>query len=374
MTDESSEKQHSATGKRLTEMRRKGQVMRSRDLSGGLIIIISIAMIIFMSHQFKLRFEKNFLSSFGNINQVANGNDYLIEFLKEIAVGNLMLLIPIFTVVLIATFLSPFIFGGWNFSLESVQFNFGKMNPLNFLKKTFSMQIVVEMVRSILKFVVIMAAFISFVSTKRVAISELMRLPLKTAVSRCFTMAEQFIILLTICIVFLILFDVIYNYFEYQKKSKMTTQEIKDESKDTDGRPEVKRKIRSAQMALLKQRLNVSVPQASVIITNPTHYAIALRYDEKKDYAPRLVAKGKDLMAQQIRNIAIANAIPIYEAPPLARAIFHTSEIGSEIHPDLYMAVAIVLSYVHQLKNYQQGIGQPPRYVSDFNIPEEFKY
>jgi flagellar biosynthetic protein FlhB len=154
----------------------------------------------------------------------------------------------------------------------------------------------------------------------------------------------------------------------------MTTQEMKEESKDVDGNPEVKRKIRSKQYALARQRLSVSVPQATVVVTNPTHYAIALRYDETKDNAPKILAMGKDYIATQIRQLAVANAVPIYEAPPLARAIYHTGNIGSEVHPALYMSVAIVLSYVSQLQNYQRGAGQLPLPVSDLKIPDDFVY
>jgi len=189
-----------------------------------------------------------------------------------------------------------------------------------------------------------------------------------------YSIIKSFIILLCITLIALMAFDVFYQYVQFQNQSKMTGQELKDEYKDTEGSVDVKRKIRSAQFALLRQRLAVSVPQANVVITNPTHYAIALKYDAKKDRAPKVVAKGKGPLAQQIRFLAIANAIPIYEAPPLARAIYHTSKVNTEIHPELYMSVAIVLSYVHQLKNYQMGAGKQPDFVEDLEIPKEFIY
>ena len=179
-------------------------------------------------------------------------------------------------------------------------------------------------------------------------------------------------ILTSFTVILLIIFDVFYQYAQFQNQSKMSDQELKDEYKDAEGSAEVKRKIRSSQFAMYRQRLSVSVPRANVIVTNPTHYAIALRYEANKDKAPKVVAKGKGPVAQQIRSLAIANGVPIYEAAPLARAIYHTTKLNTEIHPELYMSVAIVLSYVHQLKNYQMGIGKQPEYVEDLEIPKEF--
>ncbi len=151
----------------------------------------------------------------------------------------------------------------------------------------------------------------------------------------------------------------------------MTDQEVRDEGKESEGNPEVKRKIRSTQLQRLRQRLQQAVPKSTVVITNPTHYAVALAYDSQRDNAPRIMARGCDLIAHEIRMLAVANAIPIYEAPVLARAIYHSGKVGREIHPGLYMAVAIVLSYVHQLKSFQVGVGAAPVPVYEFDIPTE---
>ena len=168
--------------------------------------------------------------------------------------------------------------------------------------------------------------------------------------------------------------DMVHSYFGYQKKVMMSLQEVKDEQKETDGNPEIKRKIRAAQMAASRQRIQLDVPSATVIITNPTHYSVALKYTEHVDKAPKIIAMGKNNLAAEIRLTAIKHAIPIYEAPELARAIYFTGKVGSYIIDDLYMAVAIVLSYIAQLKNYQIGLGNKPDYVNDLQVPKQYHF
>lgn len=167
--------------------------------------------------------------------------------------------------------------------------------------------------------------------------------------------------------------DAIFNHYNYQKKAMMTDKELKDESKETDGNPDVKRKQRQRQQAISLQGLQQDIPKASVVITNPSHFAVALRYQEGVDKAPKMIAKGVDYMALHIRTIAKKHAVPIYEAPELARAIYYSGEVGRYIHPDLYMAVAIVLSYIVQLQAYQAGSAQMPVPVEDLQIPAHFK-
>lgn len=375
MTEEASEKQHLATARRLAELRKQGTVMRSRDLSGGLIFIVLITILMSASTKWAIQFAENFKLSFTGIRQLVLDPTFLAHFIHKIALANFTLLLPIFILGIVTVFATPFIFGGWNFSLTAVGFNFNKMNPINNLKRIFSpAQAAKEIVRSMLKCLVIIGSLIYFMFDNLSIIKELINYPVNVAMHVSYHIIKDFIIVLAVMLIFLIIIDVLYQYFQFQKQAKMSTQEMKDEYKDTEGSVEMKRKIRSAQFAAFRQRLAISVPRASVILTNPTHYAIALKYDDKKDRAPKVLAKGKDHIAQQIRLLAIANGIPIYEAPPLARAIFHTTKVNAEIHPELYMSVAIVLSYVHQLKNYQSGKGNAPVFVSDFTLPKEFDY
>jgi flagellar biosynthetic protein FlhB len=373
METEQQDKQHAASSKRLDELRREGTVLRSRDLMSGLVFIVAIFQVIYLSSNFKARLQENFLFSFNSIKQVVNNHMALSDVIKQVVVGNFMLLLPIFCIMFIAVMMSPFLFGGWNFTLEVLGFKLKKLNPINNLKNTFSLsRILTDMVKSMVKATFLIIVLISFFLAQKKNIVSLVNLPVKASIHVSYSIIISFVMYLTGSIVVLVFFDVLQHYFQFQKKSKMSTQELKEEHKSSEVSSEVKRKIRSAQLALLKQRLSLSVPQATVIITNPTHYAIALRYDERKDRAPKMLAKGKDIMAQQIRYLGISNTIPIYEAPALARAIFHTTKLNHEIHPALYMPVAIVLSYIQQLKSYQSGQGQAPKYVNELEIPEEF--
>ncbi len=373
--EDGQERKHLATGKRLVELRKKGIVLRSKDLTGGMLFLVIIGLIIFMADSFKKQFSGNFLTAYSAIREVPNNQELLVLVIKKIFLSNIEILLPAFILALITVLISPFLFGGWNFTLDAIQFKLEKLDPMNNLKKMFSIkQTSIEVVRSMFKATLILGVLILFIYYKKVEICGLMSESIHYSLSASYDILKDFIFYISVALIITVAFDVAYHYYQFQTQNKMTGQELKDEQKDTEGSVEVKRKIRSAQIAMFKQRLASSVPTANVIVTNPAHYAIALRYDEKKDHAPRVVAKGKDYLAQQIKQLAIANAIPIYEAPPLARAIYHTTKIGMEIHPELYMAVAIVLSYVHQLKNFQLGIGKSPSFVNHFTLPEEFVY
>ena len=375
MTDESaSEKQHLPSAKRIDDFRKQGQTMRSRDLASGMVFLAGISAIIMMSVQLKDHLKHNFIWIFTHINELIMQSDFPGQFLSKLAVYNFTVLLPIFFVVLAAALFSPFIFGGWNFSLQALQFKLDKLNPVNYFKRMFSVNIFFEVMRSLLKVVFIMTVLIYFALEKKAQIGGLINVSPKIGIGTVFHIAEEFIAVISCTLVFIIIFDILYHYYDFMKKVKMTTQEVKDESKNTEGSPEIKRKIRSRQFAMMRQRLSVMVPQATVVVTNPTHYAIALRYDDAKDKAPKILAKGKDHIAAQIRQLAVANGIPIYEAPPLARAIYHTGAIGGEIHPGLYMSVAIILSYVNQLRHYQRGLGKLPQPVTDLKIPDDLIY
>lgn len=370
-----SDKEHQATGKRLADLRKKGSVLRSKDLSGGLTLLIAVMQIMYLSSEFQTRVQKNLAISTEGIKNILVNHDAISIPIKEMVLNSISFLLPIFLVSFVAAFLSPFLFGGWNFTLEALHFKFDNLNPLNNLKSIFSpKRAVTEIFKSIMKSSVIIGALIYYVFTEKNEILALTTNSTTTAIKLGCNIISHFITLLCFSVILLVIMDMAIQFFQYKNKSKMSTQELKDENKDLEGNVDVKRKIRSKQIALMKQRLHSSVSQATVVITNPTHYAVALRYDENKDHAPRLLAKGKGMIAQQIRHLAISHAIAIYEAPVLARAIYHTTRTGLEIKPELYMAVAIVLSYVHQLKNYQLGKGQLPNIVNDLQIPNEFIY
>lgn len=371
MSDQSAEKQHQATARRIDDLRKKGQTLRSRDLSGGLVFIIAISVTIYLAPYITNQIKLNYEQAYTNFLEIAQ-DGIPFSLIRKIIISNFLLLLPIFFTLVIAALLSPYLFGGWNFTLESMQFNFEKLNPIANLGNIFSTKIFLNVAKSLLKVIVILSVLGIFTYKEIDTLIELSRLPFLTAITDGFFIIKDFIVVISTAIVFIVLYDVVTNFYEFQNRIKMTTQELKDEFKETEGNTDVKRKMKSVQFALLKQRLNVSVPKATVIITNPTHYAIAVRYNDKSDKAPKVIAKGKDQLALQIRKIAVSHSIPIYEAPPLARALYNTAKLNTEINPGLYTSVAIVLSYVHQLRYYQLGIAKQPQFITDLKIPDEF--
>jgi len=374
MAEDVTEKQHEATTKRLEDLRAKGQSLRSRDLTSGLIFVVCVVMLAFMAEQFKEKFTENFILAFTSMNLVAHSVEFPAALMQKFIWTNFFLVLPIFLCVVLTALLSPFLFGGWNFTLQSIQFRLELLNPVSNLQNLFSRRMAMNVVKSILKVLVFLAALLLFCYDRKIQIYDLINLPVQRSILAMYFIAKDYVFVISCSLVFIVVFDVITNYFEYAKKGKMTSQELKDESKETEGNQDVKRKLRSAQFALVRQRLSVTVPRATVIITNPTHYAVAIRYEAGKDKAPKVMAKGKDFSAQQIRRIGVVNSVPIYEAPLLARAIYHTSTVNAEINPGLYMAVAMVLSYVQQLRSYQQGRAAMPQFVSDLKIPDEFVF
>lgn len=372
--DNSSEKKHQASAKRIELLRSQGKTLRSKDLTSGLVIIAGILSLAFISEKLGQRLIENIVLSFHYIAVVKGDWDFPSRILEKIMLENLVFMLPFFCILVLTVILTPFLFGGWNFTLKIFEFKPEKFDVINNLSNIFSKKMFFDIGRSLFKVLVIMGALIYFAVDERSSIQGLMRMNLAQMSFHMHSIVIEFAVVMSLAILIIMGMDVAYHYYEYQNKTKMTAQEVKDEGKESEGSPEVKRKIRSTQFALMNQRLSITVPKADVIVTNPTHYAIALSYEEGKDRAPKVLAKGKGFIANQIRRLAISHGIPMYEAPYLARAIYRTSDINTEVHPALYMAVAIVLSYVQQLRNYQQGLGGMPIHTTDLQIPKEFIY
>nr|WP_185967301.1 EscU/YscU/HrcU family type III secretion system export apparatus switch protein [Legionella israelensis] len=270
-------------------------------------------------------------------------------------------------------FLSVFLLGGLKFSRKLIGFKAERLSAVKNIKRIFSLQNAMELVKSIVKIFLFLAILFFFLHYYQNDILLLGRFGDISHIRESLGLFVWFLTYMALGVAILAGIDAIFNHYNYQKKAMMTDKELKDESKETDGNPDVKRKQRQRQQAISLQGLQQDIPKASVVITNPSHFAVALRYQEGVDKAPKMIAKGVDYMALHIRTIAKKHAVPIYEAPELARAIYYSGEVGRYIHPDLYMAVAIVLSYIVQLQAYQAGSAQMPVPVEDLQIPTHFK-
>lgn len=374
MSDENDLKQHEPTSKKLADLKKKGQTLRSKDLSGATIVILSVLLMILMGNSLHALIIKNIDDVFLNMNKVVYADSNMILIFKQMMVRSFLSIMPLLIIIFAAVFLSAFLLGGWNFTLEAVHFKLEKLNPFTNLANIYSKRLFMDVAKAFGKFIIIMVLFVTYALSNKDKLFVMPYLKLDHSVSLFASITESFIFTLFAGIILIALIDVIYSYYTYHEKAMMSTQEVKDETKDAESSADVKRKMKSLQMAILRQKVNLMVPKANVVITNPTHYSIALQYREGKDKAPRVIAKGKGQLAAHIRLLAAKHAIPIYPEPVLARAIFHTCKLNHEVRPELYMAVALVLTFINQLNQYQQGLIDEPVKVTDLQIPPEFVF
>lgn len=373
MSESSEDKQHKPSERKLQNLKKEGTFLRAKEFTSGVSLLGGILLLMMLAPYFTKVMEHNF-NIFSQFDRVAHNETAAYAIYRRLAFDNFLLVLPIGLLLGLLVIALTFAFGGFGFSMSLIKFKVERLNPLKNLKRMFSMQQLVEVGKSTLKFALFFSVLCFFLIKEKSDIFNLSVAHHSNALFDALNIITLFLTWMMAPIVILSSIDMLYHFFAFNKKIKMTSQEVKDERKDSDGNPEVKQKMRAAQLALARRNIRASVPQSTVIITNPTHYAIALRYDETKDSAPKIMAKGIDHMAAEIRLLAIKNSIPIYEAPQLARAIYYTGKVGAIIHQDLYMAVAIVLSYVVQLKNYQRGLGDKPRYAEDLKIPKSFHF
>ena len=363
------ERTEQPTERRLQEARKKGQVPRSKELNTMLsLLLASISLLVFGGYISQNLMQIS-VEGFSIPRDLAFDTAQLPFQFMYMASQALLALSPFMAIMLVSVFAGPLLMGGWSFSLESISFKLEKLDPIKGLARIFSLKSLVELAKALAKFVLLLgAAILVFFSIDQQLLSLSSMTP-KAAGLEAATILVQVLLILSATMILIVALDVPFELWNHSKQLRMTKQEIKDEMKETDGNPQVKQRIRTLQRQLAEGRMMEDVKTADVVITNPTHYAVALQYLDRPGSAPKVVAKGKDLTALRIRSIAADCDIPIFEAPPLARALYRSTEIGYEIPHALYMAVARVLAYVFQLKS-----ATPIDYVpkpTDFDIPVE---
>jgi flagellar biosynthetic protein FlhB len=363
------ERTEQPTERRLQEARKKGQVPRSKELNTMLsLLLASISLLVFGGH-ISHNLMQISVEGFSVPRELAFDTAQLPFQFMYMASQAILALSPFMAIMLVSVFAGPLLMGGWSFSLETISFKLEKLDPIKGLARIFSLKGLVELVKALAKFVLLLgAAILVFFSIDQQLLSLASMTP-KAAGLEAATILVQVLLILSATTILIVALDVPFELWNHSKQLRMTKQEIKDEMKETDGNPQVKQRIRTLQRQLAESRMMEDVKTADVVITNPTHYAVALQYLDRPGSAPKVLAKGKDLTALRIRSIAADCDIPIFEAPPLARALYRSTEIGYEIPHVLYMAVARVLAYVFQLKN-----ATPTDYVpkpTDFDIPVE---
>jgi flagellar biosynthetic protein FlhB len=348
--NEGSEKTERATPKRLEEARKKGQVPRSADLSAAIVSLIGAGFL----YLFGAGAANEMLSVMRDGLSVTSvdlmQSDVLLRHTADQFVHGFLAVVPLMGVLVLAAVAAPALIGGWNFSSEALAFKGERINPLAGIGRMFSVRSLVELIKAIGKFVFVGGIGCIVVWLQSEALMGLARQPIEVAILEATKITAYASLLMAASLGLIAIIDAPFQLWRFGEDMKMSRDDVRQEMKESDGSPENKSRIRSVQSALSRGRMMQDVPKANVVITNPTHYAVALRYDEKKNGAPVVIAKGADEVAAKIRELAAANGVPLVSAPPLARALFRYVDLGREIPAALYVAVAQILTYVWQLR------------------------
>ncbi|MFL6549513.1 MAG: flagellar biosynthesis protein FlhB [Povalibacter sp.] len=347
--EDGQERTESATPKRLEEARQKGQIPRSRDLTAAAVLMTAGVALSSMGGQIGGALSSLMSRGLTLTRDQALDSTQMIPTLVSTAKDGLMATLPVLGLMMLAALLAPLALGGWSFSTEALMPQFSRLNPLTGVKRLFEMRALVELLKALAKFgvVAVIAGLVLWKDAS--AMLALGREPTTQAILHAIQITGSAMIRISAGMLVIAGIDVPYQLWQYAKQLKMTREEVRREMKESEGSPEVKGRIRQLQQEMARSRMMQDVPKADVIVTNPTHFAVALKYDAGMMHAPRVVAKGQDFMAQRIREIAIANGIPILERPPLARSLYKMCEIGQEIPEQFYSAVAEILAYVYEV-------------------------
>ncbi|MCL5254625.1 MAG: flagellar biosynthesis protein FlhB [Gammaproteobacteria bacterium] len=370
-TSDDSEKTEPATPRRLQKAKDEGQVARSRELTtfvlllGGLIGLWGMGSVLYSQVGFVM--EQSFLFE----RQQAFEVGPMLMNVALLARTALLALLPLFMLMVVLALVAPALLGGWVVSAKGMKPQLSKLNPVKGLKRIFSSQALAELGKAIAKTLLVGGVLIVFLMSRHGEYMNLMKQPVQQALANALQLAAQAALLMVLTLIVVVLIDVPYQLYSHAKKLKMTKDEVKREHKETEGDPHVKARIRQQQQAMSRNRMMTKVPEANVVITNPTHYAVALQYDELSMSAPRVVAKGTDAVAAKIRELAMENNVPMLEAPALARALYFNVDLDREIPGTLYTAVAEVLAWAFRLKQVKQGRGEMPPKPRALDVPKQ---
>ncbi len=347
------DKTEKATPKKKSDARKKGQVFQSREVSASLVLILMIvSMNAFGSiiyGQLSSFIKKAFTEYLTNKDAIDTG------ILAKLFIDGITVLaktsLPLLLIAMLAGLIVGYAQVGILFTLETLKPQGNRINPFSGFKRIFSLRSIVELVKSIIKILIVAGVAYSYLKSKSNEVVALMNADLLDILS--FIGSAAFAVALRICFAMILVgfFDYLYQRYDYEKSLKMTKQEIKEEFKQLEGNPEIKAKIKQKQRQMSMKRMMQEIPKADVVITNPTHFAVAIRYEAEKSSAPYVIAKGQDYIALRIKQLAAENKVQIVENKPLARTLYSTVDIGQPIPPELYQAVAEILAFVYNLKN-----------------------
>jgi flagellar biosynthetic protein FlhB len=369
---EGQERTEQATPRRQEEARRQGQIARSRDLTTMVLLLAGSGMLLAFGAQMGERLAGVMRGTLSlPVREVLRVGSPATQFMDALG-GALFDFAPFFVLTLLVAGLAPLLVGGWNFSAEALEFKWERLSPLAGLKRMFGLVALMEFAKTTAKFTLfsVVTGLVLWLYA-----DDLMRLG--SADVRGGLIAGAWIVgkcFLLLCATTAIIaaIDVPWQFFSHARNLRMTREELREELKETEGKPEIKSRIRRLQQEVATRRMMEEVPKADVVVTNPTHYAVALRYDRDRMAAPCVVARGVDEVAMRIIHVAAGNKVVRIEAPPLARALYHSTRLGQQIPAGLYLAVARVLAYVFALRGRPAG-AEPPVAPADLPIPENLR-
>ena len=366
------ERSEEPTGKRLQKARSEGQIARSKELPAAAELVVMLALFVFFGGWFFFQLADLFGAGFVLDKRTLDSPNLLPVMLAKEAFYMFLIFVPFFAVSIVVAIASSTATGGFNFTWKGLEPKFNKLNPITGMKRFISLNALVELSKALLKFGLVASTLYFTIALQIDDFMMLGSMPLKPALVKSGELIAISSLIVAASLIIIALIDVPYQKHSYNEKMKMTKQEVKEEMKDMEGNPQVKRKIRQRQMEMAAGRMLEKVKDADVVVTNPEHFSVALAYDPNSDGAPIVVAMGVDHLAFRIREEAKNHGVTIFPAPPLARALYYTSEVDQPIHHDLYIAVAQVIAYVFNLNSTNSDGSLPAK--PDPSVPESMKF
>jgi len=348
---EDSERTEEPSQRRLQQARERGQVPRSRELTNFATMIGGSAALLAMSTSLPASLMNIMRRSLTlDAAQIADPAS-MSRMLGSQSLHALLALLPLFAALIVLVLLAAVALGGWNVSAQAMQPDFSRLSPLAGFKRMFGLQGLSELGKALLKFLVVGGVCAFVVAWLFADVLHLSSMAPRSAIGHAAALLSRAFVWLCAALVVIAAVDVPLQLYQYKRSLKMSRHELREEAKETDGRPEVKGRIRQMQQQLARRRMMQAVPKADVVVVNPEHFAVALKYEPTRMRAPRVVAKGVDLVALNIRRVAEQHRVPVFESPKLARALYRSTDLNEEIPAGLYLAVAQVLSYLFRIKS-----------------------
>lgn len=364
-----SEKTEDPTPHRKQKAREEGQVPRSRELTSLSMLLAGWGLLLVGGNYLAKQLQHLLHNGLTFDRLLVSDPQHMLHHAAALLGMAFLAILPFVGGLFITALVTPSIIGGLNMSAKAIKFNLKKLNPLSGIKRLFSGQMVSEMVKSILKVLLAGIGGGLFLWLNKAKFINLIFEPLGMALADISALLIGCMLVIILSLIPMVAFDVIYQLWSNFKKLRMSLKEIKDEFKNQEGDPQIKARVRQLQRQMVQQRMMTDVPTADVVVNNPTHYSVALKYQEGAMGAPMVVASGSGLIALRIRELAEENRVPMLEAPPLARALYRHCDPGTPVPAELYSAVAEVLAWVYGLKRWRKGYGSRPLTPKDLPVP-----